>query len=298
MAKGFDISDYQRGLDVALLKAAGADFVILKLGYGTTVTDACFPAFYNAARRCGLAVGAYYYSLATTEAEAIRDAQRALSIAGGRELPLGIYMDVEERAQLALRDSELTAVVKAFCDTIRAAGYAPGAYGSAGNLWAKVGPAYLGEDVLVWAAYWAKNQPPMPCDLWQNTDQAHVSGYAGHLDGDEALSQRVKTLISAHTSGGTMEPESAEIDPEFSLTLPTLKHGDTGDAVKALQGELIAQGYHCGGKIVNMAEQADGIYGNMTLEAVRSFQRSRNLPDTGAADMATRAALLGVAEKT
>lgn len=294
--KGFDISDYQRGLDVSSLKAAGADFVILKLGYGSSLVDGCFPAFYEDARRCGLAIGAYFYSLATTEADAIRDAKRALAIAGGRELPLGIYMDVEERAQLALRDSVLTAVVKAFCDTIRAAGYTPGAYGSNDNLWAKVGPSYLGDDVLVWNAYWAKNPPPRACDLWQHTEQAHVSGYVGDLDGDEARSERFMALVSGHADTVIPEPEMPEIAPDFSLVLPTLQHGDWGEAVKALQGELIARGYHCGGKVVNMAEQADGIFGNMTLEAVRSFQRSRNLRDTGVADMTTRAALLGVAE--
>lgn len=292
--KGIDISDYQRGLDVSTLKDRGISFAILKLGYGTTVTDSCFSQFYDAARAAGIPVGAYFYSLAVTEDEAIRDAKRALSIADGRKLPLGIFMDVEDSRQLALSDSRLTAVVKAFCDVIREAGYIPGAYGSNGNLWAKVGASYLGKDVLVWNAAWQRTKPSVPCDVWQYSESTRIDGYNGNVDGDEALSDRFLALICGNAPATSGETETPAESPYFTLTIPALQHGDVGDAVKALQGELIAAGYRCGGKIVNGAERADGIFGNVTRESVATFQRKHNLVDTGTADKLTRAALLGV----
>ena len=296
MIKGVDISSWQRGLNVASLKDQGVDFAILKIGEGKTFVDPCFDEFYKAATGQGIAVGAYFYSYATTTEAAIADAKRALSLANGLPLPLGIYMDVEDPAQMKLRDSVLTSVVAAFCDTIRAGGYIPGAYGSLGQLWAKVGPAYLGDDVLVWVAAWC-NSPPNMGDVWQYSDKQHFTGYSGNVDGDKALSDRF-TMLVQHGDAivPTPEPEPEPQTGTFSIDgVPVLKKGDTGAAVKAMQGELIACGYRCGGKRSwTGAETPDGIFGNVTEESVRSFQRAHQLNDTGIADKKTRIALIGV----
>lgn len=228
--KGIDISDYQKGLNISSLKSRGIDFIILKLGYGTNIVDSCFKQFYNDAASAGIPVGAYFYSLATTEEEAIRDAKKALSIAGGRSLPLGIYMDVEEKSQLALRDSVLTSVVKAFCDTIRAGGYTPGAYGSAGQLWAKVGPSYVGPDILVWKAQWS-NTCPKDCDLWQYSSTTHIDGYNGPVDGDNAVSERFINLIKGNKPSIDPNPEPEPTkNEEYTVEVP-IKKSSTVDEI-------------------------------------------------------------------
>ena len=303
--RGIDISSWQRGL---YLPAAGVDFAILKISEGRTWNDPCFDAFYNEAARNGLPVGAYFYSYAMDEETAIRDANRALSLLRGRPVPLGVFIDVEDPAQLKLRDSVLTAVVKAFCDTIRAGGYRPGAYGSDGNLWAKVGPSYLGSDVLVWSACWG-GQPRVVCDVWQDSEKGRINGYNGNVDTDVCMSERFAALITgkneekpapapAPAPDTPTAPEQPEEDEKATFSLlgvPVLRKGDTGDAVKAMQGELLALGYSCGGKrFLCGHETADGIFGNVTEESVRSFQRSRNLPDNGIVGPKTRAALLGI----
>lgn len=299
--RGIDISSWQRGLSASALNSF--DFAILKISEGQSWTDPQFDNFYAAAT---VPLGAYVYSHATTEDEAKAEARKALELAKGRKLPLGIFIDVEEQKQLALRDSVLTAVVKAFCDTIRAGGYRPGAYGSDGNLWAKVGPSYLGSDVLVWSACWG-GQPRVICDVWQDSDKGRISGYNGNVDTDVCMSERFLALINGEAKD-TPEPQpSPDTPPEpeqpaedekatFSLLcVPVLRKGDTGDAVKAMQGELLALGYSCGGKrFLCGHETADGIFGNVTEESVRSFQRSRNLPDNGIVGPKTRAALLGI----
>ena len=303
---GIDISDYQYGLSIASLPAQGIKFLILKIGEGRTLTDASFDAFYDEAARNGLPVGAYFYSYATDEETAIRDANRALSLLRGRSVPLGVFIDVEDPEQLKLRDSVLTAVVKAFCDTIRAGGYRPGAYGSDGNLWAKVGPSYLGSDVLVWSACWG-GKPRVVCDVWQDSDKGRISGYNGNVDTDVCMSERFYALIAGKEEekpeptpapDTPPAPEQPAEDEKATFTLldvPVLRKGDTGDAVKAMQGELMAYGYSCGGKKDwRGVEHADGIFGNVTEESVRSFQRSRNLPDNGIVGQKTRSALLGI----
>jgi GH25 family lysozyme M1 (1,4-beta-N-acetylmuramidase) len=299
--KGIDISDYQRGLAIASLRSQGISFVILKVGEGRTLADASFDAFYDAAIRSGLAVGAYFYSYAVTPEEGERDAKRALSLIRGRSLPLGVYIDVEDAGQLALRDSALTSVVKSFCDTIRAAGYRAGAYGSDLGLWAKVGPSFLGNDVLVWSACWG-GKPHVNCDVWQTSDKGRVSGYNGNVDTDKCMSARFAALVNGEAQD---EPQPApdpapapepSPSPTFCLEgVPALRIGDTGNAVKALQGELIASGYRCGGKRKWCcgSETPDGIFGPVTAESVRSFQRAHNLSESGVADKETRSALLG-----
>lgn len=295
--KGIDVSYCQKGMDLSRVKEENdIDFVIIRLGYGTTIVDDYIP-FYDAAAAAGIPVGAYFYSLAVTEEEAIRDAKRALLIARGRQFPLGIYMDVESGSQLALRDSVLTSVVKAFCDTIRSGGYRPGVYGSALNLWAKVGPSYLGDDVLVWTAWWNKTNPPKPCDIWQTSESGWIQNIK--VDTDVSFSERFEALVKGVAPEPKPQPEP-EPDPVtervFTVeNIPVLQHGDTGVTVKALQGELIAYGYPCGGKKDwRGAETPDGIFGNVTQESVRSFQRAHNIVDSGVADQKTRKALLGV----
>lgn len=300
--KGIDISDYQRGLDIASLKKQGIEFLLLKVGEGSTLVDKSFDEFYQAAAEAGIPVGAWFYSYATTEEIAIRDAKRALSLVGGKPLPLGIYIDVEDGSQMALRDSVLTAVVKAFCDTIRSAGYRPGAYGSALNLWGKVGPSYLGDDVLVWTAWWNKSNPPKPCDIWQTSEKGTISGYLGYVDTDKSMSERFEALVKNQPSPEPQPEPEPEPAPEpisyepFSIEgIPVLKNGDVGDTVKAAQGELIAYGHPCGGKKDwQGAEHPDGIFGNVTQSSVQAFQREHNLPDSGVIDQKTRKALLGL----
>lgn len=295
MQRGIDISSWQNGLNLASLKEQGVEFAILKIGEGRTVTDECFGEFYRAAWEAGIPVGAYYFSHATTEQRAVDEAKRALALADGRPLPLGIYMDVESSEQLALSDSALTAVVKAFCDTIRAGGYRPGAYGSAGQLWAKVGPAWLGEDVLVWVAAWSKSPPSMG-DVWQFSDSLRFAGFTGYVDGDQALSERFEQMISAGKDTNVpteQELPTAPKEDTFSLFgVPTLRNGDTGPAVKALQGEMIAAGYRCGGHVFLGVEKPDGIFGNKTEASIREIQRAHNITETGVADAATRSVLI------
>ena len=60
----------------------------------------------------------------------------------------------------------------------------------------------------------------------------------------------------------------------------TLRLGDTGTQVVALQERMSELGY--------MKGSADGNYGSATEDAVRSFQKANGITDTGAADEATQ----------
>ena len=258
--RGIDISSWQAGMSAASINSV--DFAILKISEGQSWIDPQFDNFYTMAK---IPLGAYVYSHATTEEEARAEAQKALSLANGRKLPLGIYMDVEESKQLALRGSELTAVVKAFCDTVKAGGYRAGAYGSNGNLWAKVGVDYLGNDVIMWTAQWGGR--PQHGDVWQFTASDHIDGYSERVDGNKVLSERFARLITEDTSvpEPTPTPEPTGETCNISVTLPILKMNDHNNHVKLMQTALIAKGFNCGWM------GADGWYGEQTKIALYQF---------------------------
>lgn len=191
--KGIDISNYQAGLDLTCAKSAGIEFAICKLSEGRTYKDRQFDTFYQQAQLCGLPLGAYVYSHATSPDAAVAEANTALLLLGGRGLPLGIFMDVETNAQMELPKIQLKQTVMAFCQTVEAAGYRSGIYGSEYNLWARIDPADF-PDSLIWAAHYGK-RPAFACDLWQRSDSGSFPGCAGPVDTDEVLSERMEALV-------------------------------------------------------------------------------------------------------
>ncbi|MBR3330402.1 MAG: hypothetical protein IKG25_04210 [Mogibacterium sp.] len=267
--RGIDISSWQAGISASALNSV--DFAILKISEGTSWVDPQFDSFYKMAT---IPLGAYVYSHATTEDEARAEAKKALQLARGRSLPLGIYMDVEEQKQLALRDSELTAVVKAFCDEIKAGGYRAGAYGSNGNLWAKVGVQYLGNDVIMWTAQWGGR--PAKGDIWQFSASDHVDGYGERVDGNKVLSERFARLVVDNPETEPKpapEPSPEPSDGMVTVKLPTLKYGDKGLHVKIMQTALIGKGFSCGWM------GADGWFGEQSKIALHEWQKKNGIED-------------------
>ena len=70
-----------------------------------------------------------------------------------------------------------------------------------------------------------------------------------------------------------------------SISTDLLKKGSRGDTVRTMQQMLIACGYGCG------ATGADGIFGNNTLSALKSFQRDHGLTVDGIYGPKSKAAL-------
>lgn len=78
---------------------------------------------------------------------------------------------------------------------------------------------------------------------------------------------------------------AAEAEKAAKLAeMPTVAIGDSGDAVTTLQTELNAQGFNCG--------EADGFFGQNTLNAVLAFQTANGLDADGVVGAQTWGALL------
>lgn len=193
---GVDLSNYQASLSMGDLKKNGLSFAILKATESITLSDRSFARHHDEGMELGIPMGAYCFSHATNVEQARSEAAFILHVVDGRELPLGIYMDVELDSQMALSNSQLQEVIHAFCQVIRNGGYRPGLYGSEYRTWHKIDRNKLPEDVIKWVAHYGK-APAFDCDLWQTTDQHYINGYDGNLDFDQVMSERFEDLVNA-----------------------------------------------------------------------------------------------------
>ena len=247
--KGIDISNYQAGLDLAKARSAGIEFAICKISEGRTYRDRQFDTFYAQAAACGLPIGAYVYSHATTPEAAAAEANLAMTILDGRPLQLGIYMDIETETQMEITKSQLTVTIHAFCRTVEAAGYRSGIYGGEYNVFTRIDPADF-PDSLIWIAHYGK-EPAIPCDLWQKTDKGSFPDYSGPVDADDVMSERMAAIIKGVQPDP--DPEPAPVPkPAFS------------PAVLELQLAMALDGYW-------PIERCDGLKTPEFIEAFRIY---------------------------
>ena len=117
MKKGIDVSKHQRKIDWTKVKT---DFCIIRAGLGKALSqkDPQFENNYAGCKANKIPVGAYWYSYATSAAEAAKEAEVCLQVIAGKQFEYPIYMDVEDKVQSALGKDLLTDIVIAFCDTL------------------------------------------------------------------------------------------------------------------------------------------------------------------------------------
>ena len=98
----------------------------------------------------------------------------------------------------------------------------------------------------------------------------------------------LKKLYGNNPKAATVANPAAEEDTE-PVQSTTLRIGDTGSAVKAMQQKLIDLGYLTGA--------ADGIFGPKTYLAVKAFQKANKLSSDGIVGSATHSRLNALAQQ-
>ncbi len=180
--KGIDVSGYQGEIDFNKVKAAGVDYVIIKAGYSTSTVDTWEKNYANA-KKAGLMVGAYWYSIATTVEQGKAEAAAFLKAMKGKKFEFPVYFDMEELDQFNQGKAFCTDLVEAFCGTLEKAGYCAGVYCS--TYWFT---NYVDENVRlkrpVWIAdYRNRCYYNESCGMWQY-DIGNVDGVQYDCDLD------------------------------------------------------------------------------------------------------------------
>ena len=192
-AFGIDVSKYQKEIDWQRVAAAGVEFTIIRCGYrgsstGKLVVDPYFEQNIKGATEAGIEVGVYFFTQAVNEVEAVEEASMAAELCKAYHLDYPIFIDVEGagghgRAD-ALDRNTRTAVVKAFCETAKSAGYHGGVYSGRYWFYNNLNDEEL-QDYTHWLAEYRAN--PLftgKFNIWQYTSSGSIDGISTRVDLD------------------------------------------------------------------------------------------------------------------
>ena len=186
---GIDVSKWNGSIDWNAVKNSGVNYVIIRVGYrgssqGALIDDPKFKTNIKGATAAGIKVGVYFFTQAVDEVEAVQEASMVLDRISGYKISYPVFLDVEgsggrgDRIDSATR----TAVCKAFCNTIKNAGYTPGIYANKTWLTSKMDASALSA-YKIWLAQYAKTPTYTGrYDLWQYRSDGNVSGISGKVD--------------------------------------------------------------------------------------------------------------------
>lgn len=191
--RGIDVSSYQGKINWKKVADSGVTFAIIRVGgrgYGVNTAnlyeDKMAQTNYEAAKKAGLKIGAYFFSQAITPEEAVEEAEYLLEKTADWELDMPLVYDweyISETARTAGVDQQtLTDCMIAFCERIKQEGKNPMIYFNPNH--AK--RMFHIEQVTAYdfwlAMYTDWMTYPYQFHMWQYTNQGSVPGVSGKVD--------------------------------------------------------------------------------------------------------------------
>lgn len=191
---GVDISKHTGKVYFPSLKAAGVDYVMIRLGSrgystGQITLDENFKENIEGAIEAQLDVGIYFYSQALSQDEAVQEAnfvvQNLEPYRGKVKYPIAFNMGFvsNDKSRIeGLSREDKTAVSVSFLDAVRAAGYVPMVYGDKEWLIKEVDLTKL-QDYDVWLSQ-EEEIPDYPYRyaMWQYNTDGVLNGIDGGAD--------------------------------------------------------------------------------------------------------------------
>lgn len=227
--KIIDVSTWQGNIDWSKVKADGVQGAIIRAGFGNVASqkDNKFERNYTNAKAVGMPIGAYWYSYATSVADAKKEAEVCLSILKGKQFEYPIYYDLEDPSMTGCGKSVLTQIATTFCETLESAGYYVGIYSNPN--WLK---NYLDYNTIkkytLWLAHWGVSEPSYKCGLWQYSSSGSVSGISGRVDMNWGYQDFPTEIKNGKFNGfGEASKPVQPVEPSKPTTSNGFKVGDT-----------------------------------------------------------------------
>ena len=188
-----DVSRFNNSIDWNAVKASGIDYAIIRVGYrgyesGKLVMDSRFEENMQGAIAAGIKVGAYIVTQAVNTSEAVEEASFIVNACKKYNISLPLCIDVESAGGGAGRGDKIsvstrTAVINAFSQTIRSAGYTPMLYASKSWLENKINTGSVYGYCNIWIARYNDTLGyGSRYDMWQFTSSGSVNGISGSVD--------------------------------------------------------------------------------------------------------------------
>lgn len=188
---GTDISKQNGDVNFGSLKAAGVDYVMIRLGgrgYGTgqLSLDENFKKNMDGAVEAGLDIGISFYSQAISQEEAVQEVnfviQNLEPYRAHVKYPIAFDMEfvANDEARIeALSKEDKTSIAASFLEGIKAAGYVPMIYGDKEWLIKEIDLAKL-QSYDVWLAQ-EQDLPDYPYQytMWQYSTEGVLNGVTG-----------------------------------------------------------------------------------------------------------------------
>lgn len=190
---GADLSKYNGDVNFASMKAAGVDYVMIRVGSrgyntGKITLDEKFNDYIKGASEAGLQIGVYFASQAISQEEASQEAdfilQNLAPYQASITYPVAFDMEfaANDEARIdGLRTADRTAIATAFLDKIKNAGYIPMVYGNKEWLIKEVDMTGL-QQYDVWLSQ-EEEAPDYPYQftMWQYTTDGVLNGVPGDV---------------------------------------------------------------------------------------------------------------------
>lgn len=191
--QGIKIDDSYGPIDFQQVEEDGIDYCIVRLGKrgyatGAISMDENYLNYITGAKEAGLGVGVSFYSQAVNEAEAVEEAMLVLQTLQASEIrpdyPIVFDMELvsnDSSRTEGLTKNQLTAITKAFCNTIKQGGYTPAIYGNKYWLLRKLDLTQLSE-YNIWLSQ-EKDAPDYPYEfaMWEYKQDAQIDGITGNV---------------------------------------------------------------------------------------------------------------------
>ncbi len=270
-ALGIDVSRYQGQINWDMVAASGVQFAMVRVGYRTQATGVLNEdpyAKYNLqeAQRVGIKVGAYFFSSAINQAEAVEEAIFTANLIDKYQITFPVAYDCEgfrntTSRQYGLGKDVRTALAVTFLDTIAARGYTPMFYASRNEMTdSKDWNMNVLNRYKVWVSQYPKDPFPItPASsyagvhaMWQYTDKAMIVGINGAVDMNVSYFNYDGIAQAKDTSGATqITPDMAAsvqymdvyevVTTDTKVNLRTVPNTDNPDTivVPINQGDMI-----------------------------------------------------------
>lgn len=228
LSYGIDVAKYQGTIDWGQVAQSGVEFAMVRVGYRSLDTGEIFAdsnAKYNMqeAAKNNIKVGAYFFSTAVTEEEAVEEADWVAEYVSQYQITYPVAYNCEgfdqpDSRQYFLSAEERSAVAAAFLERIYEKGYTPMFYAAKNELLgnAKWDTVSLESRYKIWVAQYpaamSGSRPDYSGEyaMWQYTNQGAVPGISRPVDINIAYFGYEGTEDAKN--GET--PEDAAADPE------------------------------------------------------------------------------------